>query len=222
MERREAMARAGAAAAALAVGTATTGRADHPEKPTAGVPGPLAGFHAYLCAFHLGKKDTRFVVEAHHYCAAVGGGLHQCVVFDKPGKGAKLLGVEYIVTDAIYQKLPADEKMYWHPHRYEVASGLLLAPGLPAADEKGLMDFVVTTWGKTWHTWPDPTTSLPLGEPLLMWAATKDGQVSADDLARRDKQLGVDTAAIRKRRAYLGPVPQIEPPKSIDEVGRQQ
>jgi hypothetical protein len=219
MHRREALHLFGAAA----LGSAATGTAaaDHGQAAEAGA-SPMMGFHAYLCAYHLAKKDPKFVVEAHHYCAAINDEVHQCVIFDKNGKNSRILGVEYIISDAIYQKLPDEEKKYYHPHRYEVIGGLLIAPGMPADAEKGFMDKLVTTWGKTWHTWPDPKTALPMGEPLLMWAATRDGQVDAATMAKRDKDFAVDTAEIRKRRSYLGAVPDVAPPKSIDEIGRQQ
>jgi hypothetical protein len=83
------------------------------------------------------------------------------------------------------------------------------------------MGKLLLTWGKTWHTWPDPTTALPMGEPLLMWSYTKDGQVDPKLLSERDQNLHVSTPAIRLRRADLGPVPQIDPPKSLDQIGRQ-
>ena len=113
-------------------------------------------------------------------------GVHQCVIFDKSGPGARILGVEYIITDELYKALPAGEKKYYHPHSYEITSGLLIAPGLGAEDEKKLMAGVLTTWGKTWHTWPDPMTAVPMGEPLLMWAVTGDGQVDETVVADRD------------------------------------
>jgi hypothetical protein len=219
MNRREAIHLFGAAA----LGSAVTGtaHADH-EKAATSSANPMSNFHAYLCAYHIAKKDPSFVVEAHHYCCAVDGDVHQCVIFDKNGNNARILGVEYIITDAIYQKLPDDEKKYYHPHRYEVIGGLLIAPGMPAGSEKAFMQKLVTTWGKTWHTWPDPKTALPMGEPTLMWAATRDGQIDTATMSKRDKDFSVDTAEIRKRRSYLGAVPDVAPPKSIDEIGRQQ
>jgi hypothetical protein len=39
--------------------------------------------------------------------------------------GSKLIGVEYLVNDAVYQKMPAEEKAYWHDHKYEVDAGYL-------------------------------------------------------------------------------------------------
>lgn len=219
MNRRDAIALIGTTALGM---TGAPAQAAH-EKPTSGAEkSPIDQLHGYLCAYHIAKKDPRFVVEAHHYCAAINEDVHQCVIFDTNGKNSRILGVEYIITDKIYQKLPDEEKKYYHPHRYEVIGGLLIAPGMPDDAEKKFMEGLVTTWGKTWHTWPDPKTDLPLGEPLLMWSATKDGQISAETLAQRDKQFKVDTAAIRKRRAYLGEVPNVDPPKSIDEIGRQK
>jgi Protein of unknown function (DUF1264) len=218
MNRREAIHYLGAAALGTAV--PATAVADHGNAPGGGT--PVDKFHAYLCAYHIAKKDPKFVVEAHHYCCAVNDDVHQCVIFDTNGKNARILGVEYIITDEVFQKLPDEEKKYYHPHRYEVIGGLLIAPGMPADAEKAFMAKLATTWGKTWHTWPDPKTALPMGEPLLMWSATRDGQIDTATMATRDRDFSVDTSDIRKRRSYLGNVPDVAPPRSIDEIGRQQ
>jgi hypothetical protein len=183
--------------------------------------GPANKPHLYLCAFHIGKKDPNFLVEAHHYCSGVADGVHQCVIYDSAGRNARILGVEYIIADALYRKLPEGEKKYYHPHSYEILSGLLVSPGMAAEEEDRLLGGLITTWGKTWHTWPDPATALPMGEPRLMWSATRDGQIPTRDLAARDRRLGISTPAIRRRRAVFGPVPQVDPPRSIDDLGRQ-
>jgi hypothetical protein len=219
MHRRDALGFLGGAVAALATGP--TLRADHPAADPAMLAGALGQFHLYVCAYHMAKKDANFVVEAHHFCAPVRDEVFQCVIFDKVGKGARILGVEYIISDRIYRTLPNEEKKYYHPHTYEVTAGLLLAPGLAAEAEDKLMGALVTTWGKTWHTWPDPRTPLPVGEPLLMWSATKDGHVPPDLLAARDKEMKISIADIRKKRAVHGPVPQIDFPRSLDTLGRQ-
>lgn len=218
MDRRESLAALGAAA--LGLGTVTPSRADHKSAQPAG-DGPLRQMHLYLCAYHVAKKDPRLVFEAHHYCMAVSDEVHQCVIFDGSGKAARILGVEYIISDKLYRGLPDAEKKYYHPHTYEVTAGLLIAPGMKPADEDKLMAGLVTTWGKTWHTWPDPKTQVPMGDPLLMWSATKDGHIADEVLADRDKKFKVVTADIKKRRAHIGPIPQIDFPKSLDDVGRQ-
>lgn len=178
------------------------------------------GMHLYLCAFHISKERPSFAVEAHHYCSPQAD-MHQCVIYDGKGPGAKLLGIEYLVSDEQYQKLPASEKKYWHPHAYEIISGQLIAADLPKQGDD-LFKGLIKSWGKTWHTWPDPTTKFPMGEPMLMWSANGDGQIDKAMLSKRDAQFGISTDEIRERRKSMGmEVPQIPPPKSMDELGRQ-
>jgi hypothetical protein len=218
MDRREALNGLG-----IVAGSAIAGGClgPHTEAAEHGGKTPLESFHLYLCAFHIAKKNPKFQIEAHHYCSMVDDGVHQCVIFDKVGERARILGVEYIISDKLYRGLPDAEKKYYHPHSYEVLSGQLMAPDMPEKEEAKLMAGLVGTWGKTWHTWPDPQTALPMGEPLLMWAICKDGQLDPTLLAARDQRLKISTAKVRKRRASLGPVPQIDPPKSVDDLGRQ-
>lgn len=182
---------------------------------------PLDAAHLYLCAFHVAKEKPSFQIEAHHYCAPAGQDVHQCLIYDGKGADAKLLGTEYIISDEIYRKLPEAEKKYWHPHAYEILAGQLVAPDLPKMGDD-VFPGLITTWGKTWHTWPDPSTEVPLGAPLLMWSANGDGQVGQALIDGRDKQFGIKTSEIRERRKSFGyAVPNVPPPKSADDLGRQ-
>jgi hypothetical protein len=104
-----------------------------------------------------------------------------------------------------------------------VLAGGLIAPEMCDADELQFMRQILTTWGKTWHTWPDPSTPIPLGEPLLMWALSCDGQVNEAVVRERDRQFHVSIGDIRRRRVEeIGfEVPCVPFPKSMDERGRQ-
>ncbi len=186
---------------------------------------PVQQIHLYLCAFHVAKNNPSFAVEAHHYCSATTspqtGAVHQCLVYDSKGPNAKLLGVEYIISHETYQTLSAEEKKYWHPHAYEILSGQLIAPDMPKMGDD-VFPGLIRTWGKTWHTWPDPAQNLPLGDPLLMWSANGDGQIPDEMISKRDAQFGISTAEIRERRKFMGmQVPQLPPAKSMSELGRQ-
>jgi hypothetical protein len=195
MNRREALFTAGAA---LVSGVALTSKAQACEvKGT-----PLEAMHLHLCAFHVAKDDPKFQLEAHHYCMPLrdDGKLFQCIVTNSNQPGAKILGVEYIVTDDLYQTLSKEERNFWHPHDYEVTSGLLVAPKLAEDDENKFMAVVRKTWGKTFHTWADPETDLPLGKPRLMIAFIKDGEIREELVNKRDKDLGISTEKIKKRR----------------------
>jgi hypothetical protein len=180
---------------------------------------PVDDIHLYLCAFHVAKENPKFQVEAHHFCNQHKD-VHQCLIYESNEKNARLLGVEYIIGHEAYQKLPDDEKKYWHPHAYEIMSGQLIAPDLPKEGD-AIFPGLTETWGKTWHTWRDPATDYPLGEPVLMWSANADGQLSDTLVAKRDAKFGVKTAEIRERRKAFGwAVPQLQPAK-LEESGRK-
>jgi hypothetical protein len=228
MDRRKLLELFGGVGMGLALGGPALAGPDHKEAGGAGPQGPLHAPHAHFCGIHIAKHDPKFQLIVQHYCAAHAsdnqrGAMFQCVLFDSGSANAKLLGVEYVITDHSYRQLPDGEKKYWHPHTYEVLAGGLIAPGMEAEEERKFMKMILTTWGKTWHTWPDPRTAVPLGEPLLVWSLTGDGQADERVVARRDKLFNVSTAEIReRRRRELGlEVPQIALPKSLDAVGRQ-
>lgn len=113
--------------------------------------------------------------------------MHQCVIYDSDKPNARLIGIEYIVTEKLFKTLPEEEKKYWHSHIHEVKSGILVAPNIPEKAEYELMEKLVTTYGKTVHTWQvDRGDSLPLGPPQLMYSLTDDSQVNWDVLKKRD------------------------------------
>ena len=236
MERREALGVFGALGIGMAAGHADA--ADHPPANPGAAGGnaghagnaaanrymtPVTSTHAHFCGIHVAKRDPKFQLIVQHYCAPLGEEMHQCLLYDSFERNAKLLGVEYIVSDRIYRTLPEREKIYWHPHTYEVLAGGLIAPGMPGADEMRFMKAIINTWGKTWHTWPDPRTPVPMGEPLLMWSATGDGQVSGDVISRRDRMFNVSAERIRDNRVreFGLEVPQVAQPRSLDQIGRQ-
>ena len=100
-------------------------------------------------------------------------------------------------------------------------SGQLIAPDMENRGDRIFKD-LLNTWGKTWHTWRDPSTDFPMGEPLLMWSANADGQISLELITKRDSQFGISTQQIRKRRKSYGfEVPQLPAPKSIRDIGRK-
>jgi Protein of unknown function (DUF1264) len=160
----------------------------------------VGNYSLHVCAFHIAKDDRTYQIETHHYCTAVKEGVFQCTLYDKEKGNAKLIGVEYVISDELFQKLSPTEKAYWHPHRYEISAGLLTFPGIKKDCENKLVKGLYNTWGKIWQTWPDPTTDVPIGEPRLMWSSAKDGDVQKELVQKRDQHYGIDVDAIRKER----------------------
>ncbi|MFD1139802.1 OBAP family protein [Larkinella insperata] len=180
---------------------------------------PLQAISMYLDGFHFYNGDMKGQMEAHHYCTQVNEDVIQCMIFDGNGKDAKIMGVEYIVSERLFKTLPAEEKKLWHSHVHEVKSGTLIAPGLPQVAEHELMEKLVSTYGKTYHTWhTDRDLKLPLGHPLIMMGFTKDGQLADSLVAQRDQRFNISTAKKRQNRADI-PAPAVQPGANAWEQG---
>ncbi|MNP36258.1 hypothetical protein D3C76_1296310 [compost metagenome] len=91
-----------------------------------------------------------------------------------------------------------------HSHGYEVSSGQLIAPGIPATDEHALIERLAHTYGKTWHTWhTDQDKALPVGVPQLMMGFTADGQADPKIVEQRNQCLGMKATKTRAHRAEI-------------------
>jgi len=172
---------------------------------------PIKRINMYLDGFHFYSGNLKGQMEAHHYCAKLNEDVTQCVIYDGNGEDAKLMGVEYIITEKLFKTLPEEEKKLWHSHDYEVKSGTLVAPGIPQAAEHELMEEIVSTYGKTFHTWhTDQDKSLPLGTPMLMMGFTQDGQLDTALVKARDQRFNISTADKRRNRSDI-PAPPVQP-----------
>ncbi|MBY5580875.1 OBAP family protein [Rhizobium leguminosarum] len=174
---------------------------------------PISAINMYLNGFHFYADDMGRQVEAHHYCSHVNEDFFQCVIYDGSKPDSRLIGIEYIVSERLFKTLPDDEKPLWHSHRHETTSGELVMPGIPGAVEHTAIASLVSTYGKTWHTWQiDKNSSLPTGLPQLMMGFTADGQLKPAMIERRDEALGVSTTETRSARSDLAKsAPQPDP-----------
>jgi len=174
---------------------------------------PINAIHQHICAFHVYASDHTRHVEAHHFCTHRSHDFHQCVIYDSAEPNARLIGIEYIVSEKVFKELPKEEKKYWHSHKYEVESGLLqlqVKSAIPTAAtdiaEQPAMLELQQTYGKTIHTWAyDIYPDLPLGPPNLMMSYVDDHMAPPAELVKqRDEKAGMATKAKRDLRAgYL-------------------
>lgn len=162
---------------------------------------PINELNAYLNGFHFYNGRLQEQMEAHHYCSILNEEVIQCTIFDGNMKDAKLMGVEYIISEHLFSALPEQEKLLWHSHVHEVKSGQLFAPGIPQPAEHALMEKLVHTYGKTWHTWhTDMDKQLPLGVPQLMMGFTAEGQADMKMVSERDWRFGSSSAERKAAR----------------------
>jgi hypothetical protein len=180
---------------------------------------PLDAMNMYLEGFHFFADDMGRQMQARHYCTQLTEEFIQCVIFDHTDRDARLIGVEYIVSEELFRRFPSEEKRLWHSHHYEVKSGALVAPGVPLAAEHELMKKIVTTYGKTWHTWDTHQNQLPFGIPALMMGFTADGQMDERMLAHRDRTYGISSARHKENRRDI-PLPTVDPLANSWESGR--
>src|SRR4051794_36001688 len=158
---------------------------------------PLEAMSTYLDGFHMYAHAMGRQVEATHFCTHLRHDLHQCVIFDSNRPDARLIGIEYIISEERFRNLPDDEKRLWHSHHYEVKSGTLVALGIPELAERAYFKDLVTTYGKTFHTWQYDRDDFPYGIPQLMMGFTEDGQVDNALVEARDRRFCVSPPAPR-------------------------
>jgi hypothetical protein len=185
---------------------------------------PLKDTNVYLVGFHPMKHSPCHQMEAHHYCKQVNEDFAQCVLFDSNTRDANLTGVEYIISETLFRSLPLEERKFWHPHNYEILSGLLVAPGLPEVAEKALLKSKINSYGKTIHTWRARCwegekpflEKLPLGDPIIGWSFNYDGEIKKEILTSRDGLMNINTAEKREQRKEL--VSDCHPQQGINDL----
>jgi len=169
---------------------------------------PLAPMDVYLVGFHPLKDHPEHQMEAHHFCRQVNEDFAQCVLFDGNTAEARLNGIEYIISEKLLERLPVEERRFWHPHNAEILSGQLVAPGIPDAADKALMKSKLNSYGKTWHVWNtgamgDAGDPLPMGPAMLAWSFNRDGEARPGLVEGRDRRMHIDSDEKRRQRADL-------------------
>jgi hypothetical protein len=182
---------------------------------------PLRPFDVYLVGFHPMKDRPDMQMEAHHYCHQMNEDFAQCTLFDGNSESANLNGIEYIISEKLFESLPEEERKYWHPHNGEILSGQLVAPGIPAVAEKSLMKSKINSYGKTWHVWNTghqgmAGDKLPLGPAMLAWSFNRDGEPLPGLVEKRDKRMNINSAEKRSQRADLQKLAR--PQSGVDDL----
>lgn len=166
----------------LALLVASTDQAAHqgakkhgePEGHTANIKAPISEVLHCPLAFagvHLQKDQPTNAQTAYHFCKPLNDNVNQCLLYDGTGPNARLIGVEYLVSDEIYRKMPETERAYWHDHKYEVDAHLIRSLTQSGEDEAKTLAKVRTLWGKVYHTWV-AGADYPEGPAKLFWSVT--------------------------------------------------
>ncbi|KAH9618209.1 hypothetical protein KSS87_010875 [Heliosperma pusillum] len=166
---------------------------------------PIGKISQHVCTFALYSHDMTRQIETHHYLSRVNQDFWQCAVFDSDDPTtSRLIGVEYIVSDATFESLPPEEQKLWHSHEYEIKSGLWINPGLPGLIENAELQTMAKTFGKFWCTWQvDRGDKLPLGAPALMVSPQSESTVSEEVVKKRDDKYQISSQKLMSSRTDI-------------------
>lgn len=183
---------------------------------------PVAQMDLHMIGFHPMKDRPDHQLEAHHFCRQMNEDFAQCALFDGNTGDANLNGVEYIISENLFNSLPPEEKQFWHPHNYEILSGQLITPNLPPSSEKEFMTKKMNSYGKTWHVWNTghygmkDGQSLPMGKPELAWSFNRDGEANAAMIEKAERQYRFKVKDRHGKRMDL--VKLAHPQKGVDTL----
>ncbi|HEX4219148.1 MAG TPA: DUF1264 domain-containing protein [Acidimicrobiales bacterium] len=93
------------------------------------------------------------------------------LLYDGPGPDARLIGVEYLVSDEVYRRMPAEERLYWHAHECEDDDGLLTRPTRSRSEESAARAEARNLWAKVYRTWVSGG-DYPRGPTRPFWSDT--------------------------------------------------
>ncbi|KAK2447511.1 histone acetyltransferase [Trifolium repens] len=176
---------------------------------------PINQMSQHVCTFAMYSHDMSRQIETHHYCSRLSNQFLQCAVYDSddPNKG-RLIGVEYIISDDVFETLPLEEQKLWHSHAYEIKSGLWVNPRIPEMIGMPELESLAKTYGKFWCTWQvDRGDRLPLGAPALMMSpqAVSPGLVRPELLHERDSKYNISSESLKSSRIEIPEPEMINP-----------
>ncbi|MDQ7089355.1 MAG: DUF1264 domain-containing protein [Methylococcales bacterium] len=112
--------------------------------------------------------DPKLQTIVHHHCKAYEDSTLLCLMFHSGMKDQdKPMGFEYIITTAQFNKLPEDEKKYWHYHKIEIPRAHATFPDLTDEEAAKILPAINETYGKVIY-FKQPQDDMPLGEPYVM------------------------------------------------------
>uniref|UniRef100_A0A7N0T445 Uncharacterized protein n=1 Tax=Kalanchoe fedtschenkoi TaxID=63787 RepID=A0A7N0T445_KALFE len=164
---------------------------------------PVEQMQQHVCTFAMYSHDMTRQIETHHFITRLNEDFLQCAVYDSDDSCGRLLGVEYIVSDNIFETLEPEEQKLWHSHMHEIKAGLWVNPRIPEMILKPELATLAKSYGKFWCTWQvDRGDMLPMGPPALMMSPQEHelGQVKRILVENRDSTYNMSRDALTQYR----------------------
>ena len=127
-------------------------------------PKPTDGYTIHVAATKHALTAPDLYV--HHYCKGLPNGVMQCQLYDSDKPDARLIGVEMMVPNEVWEKFNETEKKAWHAHQEELKMVSLIAPGMTEQETASLKEQLGKTHGKV-IIWWDPNREYPDSKPRI-------------------------------------------------------
>ncbi|KAJ0589558.1 putative Oil body-associated protein [Helianthus annuus] len=158
---------------------------------------PIKQMSQHACTFALYSQDMSRQIETHHFVTRINQDFLQCAVYDSDDSSGRLIGVEYIVSDRIFDTLPLMNRNY----------GTLMPTRVPETvampELENLAKYHTESFGAL-----GKQIELPIGPPSLMMSPQDDIQcmVKPELVKKRDDKYNISTNAIcGSRTEVMGP-----------------
>ncbi|EYU43300.1 hypothetical protein MIMGU_mgv1a026234mg [Erythranthe guttata] len=165
---------------------------------------PIKQMNQHLCTFALYSHDMTRQIQTHHFVTRLNQDFLQCAVYDSDDSTGRLIGVEYIVSDKIFESLSPEEQKLWHSHAYEIKSGIMVNPRVPEIVLKPELENLAKTYGKFWCTWQTDR-----GDNLPMGGGYRGG--AAELVAERNEKYSISSEGLKKSRIEIAEPEWINP-----------
>lgn len=175
---------------------------------------PIQAFQQHICTWAIFSQDMSRKIETHHYAARLNEDFLQCAVYDSDKPEARLIGVEYVISEKVFKTLPQEEKQLWHSHEFEIKEGLWVNPGVPEMVAKQELKGLANTYGKFWCTWQfDRGDALPMGAPALMMSPQEQepGRIPDASVAKRDEVYKINSPSLKGSRKDIRGLEKVDP-----------
>ncbi|KAG0488964.1 hypothetical protein HPP92_007775 [Vanilla planifolia] len=175
---------------------------------------PISQIKQHACSFALYGHDLSRQLEIDIFLSRRNNDFLQCAVYDSDKPSARLIGVEYIISAPLLERLPPEEQRLWHSHAYELKAGQWVHPRVPELIETKEVENLARTYGKFWCTWQvDRGDRLPMGAPALMMSpqGASAGKVRMELVKKRDERLGISSEELKESRVEISEPEWIHP-----------
>ena len=112
--------------------------------------------------------ESKLKIVVHHHCKVYDDMTAVCLLFPTGmGDQAKPYGIEYVISTEMFQKLPDEEKPYWHYHLTEFPRAKASFPDITEQQLESLKPILDETYGKVFYFW-NIDDEYPIGNPTVL------------------------------------------------------